>query len=189
MTVSTEVTCPAAVEFTRCGSCGQLRFKSDTECPKCHEGGKAPHFYRDLDVVTDALAPAVITLDDGTQWIDTSRVDPDLLAAYRRLLQYGYANGLLAVGAAAEMSTLFRTEVGLELTDGIDTAGEHPACSRYGGTRSTVPVRVTVRQGKAVVYQAVIPWCEVATAEKTWTLPLGQHRSRFKFSAQRVSPE
>jgi len=45
---------------------------------------------------------AVIEVDaqDGPytypeQYIDTARVHPDLLDAYRGLLQYGYANGLL----------------------------------------------------------------------------------------------
>jgi hypothetical protein len=38
---------------------------------------------------------AVVTLSDGWQGIDPERCPPALLSAYQRLLQYGYANGLM----------------------------------------------------------------------------------------------
>jgi hypothetical protein len=38
---------------------------------------------------------AVVTLEDGWRGIDGSRVPAELLSAYRLLIQYGYANGLL----------------------------------------------------------------------------------------------
>jgi hypothetical protein len=40
-------------------------------------------------------ADAVVTDADGFQWIDTSKVPARLVGAYSRLMQYGYANGLL----------------------------------------------------------------------------------------------
>jgi hypothetical protein len=97
MTAGTKVICHTALEFARCGNCGQLRRKSDIECPLCHEGSPAPHFYRDLDALNEAFqqAGAVMTFGDGWQGIDESSVHPDLLDAYRSLLRYGYTNGLL----------------------------------------------------------------------------------------------
>ncbi len=38
---------------------------------------------------------AVVTLVDGFQYIDESKAPAGLLRAYRGLMQFGYANGLI----------------------------------------------------------------------------------------------
>lgn len=40
-------------------------------------------------------ADAVRTAPDGFQWVDETRAPARLVSAYRLLVQYGYANGLL----------------------------------------------------------------------------------------------
>jgi hypothetical protein len=54
-------------------------------------------FANDFAKVTAAIeaAGAVRTEADGGQWIDESRVSADILSAYRGLVEYGYANGLI----------------------------------------------------------------------------------------------
>ena len=39
-------------------------------------------------------AGAIFTTPDGSQWINPRMVPAGLLDAYRRFIQYGYANGL-----------------------------------------------------------------------------------------------
>lgn len=41
-------------------------------------------------------ADAIRTEGDGFQWIDESKVPVSAVSAYRGLMQYGYANGLVA---------------------------------------------------------------------------------------------
>jgi hypothetical protein len=41
-------------------------------------------------------ADAIRTEADGFSWIDEGKVPAALVSAYRRLMQYGYANGLAA---------------------------------------------------------------------------------------------
>lgn len=40
-------------------------------------------------------ADAIRTEPDGFAWIDAARVPAEMLRAFRRLAEYGYANGLL----------------------------------------------------------------------------------------------
>ena len=40
-------------------------------------------------------ADAIRTDPDGFRWIDQARVPAAMLSAFRRLTEYGYANGLL----------------------------------------------------------------------------------------------
>lgn len=40
-------------------------------------------------------ADAIRTEADGFQWIDQSKVPAQVVSAYRLLMQYGYANGLI----------------------------------------------------------------------------------------------
>lgn len=40
-------------------------------------------------------ADAIRTEADGFQWIDETRVSAVAVSAYRRLMQFGYANGLV----------------------------------------------------------------------------------------------
>jgi hypothetical protein len=40
-------------------------------------------------------AGAIFTDADGSEWINPRMVAPGLLEAYRRFVQYGYANGLM----------------------------------------------------------------------------------------------
>jgi hypothetical protein len=40
-------------------------------------------------------AGAICTDSDGFAWIDEAKVSPDMLRSFRRLVEYGYANGLL----------------------------------------------------------------------------------------------
>jgi hypothetical protein len=51
----------------------------------------------DLDRVGAQLEAlgAVITFDDGFQGIDPTKAPVALVGAYSRLMQYGYANGLI----------------------------------------------------------------------------------------------
>jgi hypothetical protein len=60
-------------------------------------------FERDLAKMRAYLesAGALLTLEDGSVWIDPDKADPVMLSAYRGLLSYGYANGLIDVGDAA----------------------------------------------------------------------------------------
>lgn len=59
--------------------------------------GRADHFARDLDKINATLHKlgAVVTTKDGFTHIDESKVPADLMRTYRRLVQYGAANGLL----------------------------------------------------------------------------------------------
>lgn len=50
-------------------------------------------FARTTKCIEDA--GAVQTASDGFQWIDESKVPAQVLSAYRGLVQYGYATGLL----------------------------------------------------------------------------------------------
>ncbi len=54
-------------------------------------------FNADLERFNAAFrdADALITDDDGSVWIDTTKVDEALVSAYTNLHSYGYANGLL----------------------------------------------------------------------------------------------
>ena len=47
-----------------------------------------------LNAVFEA-AGAVLTDEDGERWIDPTLAPPDALRAYRGLLSYGYATGVL----------------------------------------------------------------------------------------------
>lgn len=40
-------------------------------------------------------AGAICADSDGFAWIDAAKVPSDMLRAFRRLVEYGYANGLL----------------------------------------------------------------------------------------------
>lgn len=40
-------------------------------------------------------ADAIRTDEDGWAWIDPERVPADLIRAYQRFTEYGYANGLM----------------------------------------------------------------------------------------------
>lgn len=40
-------------------------------------------------------AGAIRTTDDGYTWIDQTKVSPSAVATYQRLMQFGYANGLI----------------------------------------------------------------------------------------------
>lgn len=42
-----------------------------------------------------AKADAIRTEADGFQWIDQSKVPTSVVGAYSRLMQFGYANGLV----------------------------------------------------------------------------------------------
>lgn len=55
------------------------------------------HVERDLERFNKAFerAGAVRTALDGFQWVDDTKVPPELMRAYRLTLQYGLANGLL----------------------------------------------------------------------------------------------
>lgn len=46
-------------------------------------------------------AGAVVTHDDGTRGIDPAKAPADLVRAYRKLICFGAANGLLPTGPAA----------------------------------------------------------------------------------------
>ena len=54
-------------------------------------------FAKDFARITAQIeqAGAVVTLDDGFQFIDESKVPVQVLSTYRGLVQYGYANGLI----------------------------------------------------------------------------------------------
>jgi hypothetical protein len=54
-------------------------------------------FDRDAAKITGQIAAlgAVVVEPDGFAWVDEAKVPADLLSAYRGLIQYGYANGLL----------------------------------------------------------------------------------------------
>ncbi len=54
-------------------------------------------FAADLDKLSARLEAlgAVVTLDDGFSYLDESKAPGALLSAYRGLVSYGYANGLL----------------------------------------------------------------------------------------------
>lgn len=43
-----------------------------------------------------AKADAIRTEADGFQWIDQTRVPAQIVSAYQGLMQFGYANGLVA---------------------------------------------------------------------------------------------
>lgn len=57
----------------------------------------AEYFYRDLDRTNQELKKlgAVVTCEDGFTYIDESKAPAALVSAYRRLTQFGYANGLI----------------------------------------------------------------------------------------------
>ena len=44
---------------------------------------------------TFKAAGAIVTTDDGFSYIDEAKVSRATVSAYRRLMQYGYANGLV----------------------------------------------------------------------------------------------
>lgn len=54
-------------------------------------------FAADFARITDQFqaAGAVVTMDDGFTYVDESKVSAQLVSAYRGLVQYGYANGLI----------------------------------------------------------------------------------------------
>lgn len=54
-------------------------------------------FYADLARFDKAFrdADALRAEADGYTWIDQSKVSSDLATAYQRLMQFGYANGLV----------------------------------------------------------------------------------------------
>jgi hypothetical protein len=93
--------CHVANEFLSCLDCGRLYLKADGPVhPFCREG-KNGFFYRNLDDFDDALRPlgAVVTIGDFTG-LDETKVPPDLMDAYRGLIRYGYANGLMPGGTS-----------------------------------------------------------------------------------------
>lgn len=45
-------------------------------------------------------------------------------------------------------------------------------------------MKITVTRGKETVHEDVIPWSEVAAAQKAWTMPLGLNRSLFRFRSE-----
>lgn len=61
-----------------------------------HSGGRE-HFDQDLARFNAALERlgALVEVEDGSVWVDPAKVPPDLARAYRGLLAYGYANGLI----------------------------------------------------------------------------------------------
>ncbi len=68
-----------------------VRVPAPTTRPKPQ--GSHPH---KLVRQTPALAAdALRTADDGFRYVDTSKVPPSIAGAYSRLLQFGYANGLV----------------------------------------------------------------------------------------------
>lgn len=54
-------------------------------------------FDRDLGLINSKLQAlgAVVTDEDGFTFVDEEKAPATLLRSYRRLVQYGYANGLL----------------------------------------------------------------------------------------------
>lgn len=58
----------------------------------------AKAFNADLERINRTIveAGALRAEADGFQWIDESLVPASLMRAYRGLVQYGYANGLMA---------------------------------------------------------------------------------------------
>lgn len=54
-------------------------------------------FDRDFARITASIeaAGAVVTTGDGFRYVDETKVSAQLVSAYRGLVQYGYANGLI----------------------------------------------------------------------------------------------
>lgn len=91
--------CHVANPLKTCPGCGVLYVA--TEPRPCI----APYFCDDLERFHESFRNSgvliMIETDDGPEpFIDSSKVHPDLMSAYRGLLSYGYANGLIEINDA-----------------------------------------------------------------------------------------